>query len=287
MARHFVILYCGREGSSAIIKAFANGTDVATPVTEEFDRYQCAGVDENKVPTILRHMLATARFSTNVDRAFDQLPTTVSPPAPAVGFKWRIWGAPENIAEVLRDYDVVVFELLRSDIVNLALSLYLTTHVLPFQKNHRFAKIFEDPNPQFRIRWLAKDDQEEVIRFIRSREFAVDLKQLVPIMEEYVASRQQLRQRYVALFKTCRLDVHTLYYEDFLANASDFLSRMAGNIGTTIDPKQDLFYPKVSRDDIRTQITNLTELESNRDVQRIKLSYHCNLIAKPVECGAN
>ena len=51
--------------------------------------------------------------------------------------------------------------------------------------------------------------------------------------------------------------------------ASGFLSRVGGTIDTTIDPKQDLFYPKVSRDDIRTQVTNLAELESNRDVQRI------------------
>jgi hypothetical protein len=57
--------------------------------------------------------------------------------------------------------------------------------------------------------------------------------------------------------------------------------------GTTIDPKQDLFYPKVSRDDIRTQVTNLAELESNRNVQRIKLSYYCSLITKPLECDAS
>jgi hypothetical protein len=286
MARNFVILYCGREGSSAIIKAFASRTDIAIPIVEDFDQYQCAGVDENDVPIILRRMLATAQFSTNVNRAVDRF-TAVLPNLPAVGFKWRIWGDPGRIAEIFRDHDVVVFELLRSDIINLALSLYLTTHVLPLEQDHRFAQILSDPNPQFRIRWLEQSDQKEVISFIRSREFPVDPKRLIPILEQYVASRLEIRQRYIELFKSYRLEVHTLYYEDFLANPIDFLDRMASVIGVTIDPGQELFYPKVSRDDMRTQITNLAELESNRDVQRIKLSYYSSLIAKPAENGAS
>jgi hypothetical protein len=280
MARNFVILYCGREGSSAIIKAFANRTDIKIPVVEEFDRYQCPGLDENDVPVILRRMLATGQFSTVVDRSVDRSSDTALRDTPAVGFKWRMWGDAERIAEVLRDHNVVVFELLRSDILNLALSLYLTTYVLPIEQSHRFTQILTDPNPQFRIRRLEQSDQEEVISFIRSREFSVDLERLIPIMERYAATRLQIRRRYIDLFETCRLEVRTLYYEDFLADVFAFLWRVASVIGVTIDPKQELFFAKVGRNDMRTQITNLAELESNRDVQRIKLSYYNSLIAR-------
>jgi hypothetical protein len=280
MARNFVILYCGREGSSAIMKAFVNRSDITIPVVEDFDRYQCPEVDENDVPIILRRTLATARFSTLVDRATDRLSDIALPDTPAVGFKWRIWGDPDGIAEVLLDHNVVIFELLRSDIVNLALSLYLTTYVLPLEQNNRFAQILRDPNPQFRIRRLEQSDQEEVISFIRSREFSVDPGRFIPIMEQYAASRLQIRRRYVDLFKAYQLEVCTLYYEEFLADAADFLGRVASVIGVTIASGQELFFPKVGRKDVRTQVINLAELESNRDVQRIKLSYYGGLIAK-------
>jgi hypothetical protein len=286
MARNFVIVYSGREGSSAIIKAFADRTDIAIPVIEEFDQYQCAEIADEDVPIILRNMLKTSYFSKSANRRVEQASQGALPDTRAVGFKWRIWGKAERIAEVLRDHDVVVFELLRSDIMNLALSLYLTTYVLPLEQEPRFARILRDPNPQFRIRRLEPHQQEEVISLIRSCKFSVDPARFTAIMQDYLASKRLIRQQYIGWFETCRLNVHTLFYEDFLSDAAGFLSRVATLIGTTIDPGREPFYPKINRDDIRTQITNLTELESNREVQRIKLIYYRELVARPIGRGS-
>jgi hypothetical protein len=282
MARNFIIVYSGREGSSAIIRAFANRTDIAIPVIEEFDEYQCIGMDKGAVPIILHRMFTTARFSADA-----HVPPVPAVPVPSqekrsVGFKWRIWGEPERIAEVLREHDVFVFELLRSDILNVALSLYLTTYVLPLEQEARFAAILTDPNPQFRIRWLERREQDEVIGFIRSREFSVDVARLVAIMKQYAASKQVIRSRYIELFETFRLDVQTLYYEDFLSDAAGFLGGIGSLLGASVDRNQELFYPKINRNDIRSQITNLAEVEASRDVQQIKLAYYSTLVTQPV-----
>lgn len=282
MPRSFVILYTGREGSSAIIKAFADRQDIIVPVMEDFDPYACADLVEGDVPAILNHMLGTARFSKGADHQVTRPPAGTLPRPPAVGFKWRIWGDATRIAEVFREHGVVVFELLRHDIVNLALSLYLTNFVLPLEQLCRFPEIIHDPNPQFRTRWLERAAQEEVIKFIRSREFAVDLHKFIKLMEGYAAGRQHIRTKYVDVFRAAGLEVHTSFYEDFLTNPTMFLSRMAELLSIKIDPNREPYYRKVARDDIRTQVTNLSELETSREVLRIKLSYYDRLLKIPL-----
>ncbi len=281
MARNFVILYCGREGSSAITKAFSNRSDVRIPVFEDFDQYARADTAEDDVPMILDHMLATGQFSTKISDGAARSTEPTLPSPPAIGFKWRIWGDAKRLAQVLHQHKVVVFELLRADIVNFALSAYLSEHVLPFEENSRFSRILQDPNPQFRIRWLEADARDEVISFIRARSFSVDAEKLSEIMQAYLGWRALLRDTYIDPFRASGLEVHTLFYEDFLADAADFLGRMAAAVGVPIDPAQRLFYAKVNRPDMRIQVTNLAELESNRDIQRIKLRYYNHLVAKP------
>jgi hypothetical protein len=287
MARSFVIVYSGREGSSAIIKAFADQQAVKVPIVEDFDQYACPGVDENDVPALLLQLLTTGQFRRRLDRDAD----VRSRPAPArptpVAFKWRIWGDAREIAKVLNACDVVIFELIRRDIVNLALSLYLTTYVLPFERRVDFDEILQDPNPQFRIRWLEKKAQDEVISFVRSRRFAVQPDKLAAIMADYLTRKERIREQYVATFRAGALDVHTLIYEDFLADPVSFLSRMATLVGVSIDPLRQPYYPKVSRSDIRTQVTNLAALLSDREVQRLKLAYHSRLLVNPRSAGAD
>jgi hypothetical protein len=254
---------------------------------EDFDPYACADLAEADVPAVLRQMLRTARFCKGLDQKVTPPPAAALRRPPAVGFKWRIWGEATRIAEVFGEHGVVVFELLRHDIVNLALSLYLTNFVLPLEQPCRFSEIIHDPNPQFRTRWLEKAAQEEVINFIRSRGFAVDLHRFVKLMEGYVADRQHIRTKYVDLFRAAGLEVHTLFYEDFLTNPTMFLSRMADMVSIKIDPNRELFYRKIGRDDIRTQVTNLSELESSREVLRIKLSYYDRLLKRPLESSSS
>jgi hypothetical protein len=276
MPRSFIVSFNGREGSSAIIRAFEHADAVRIPLFEHFDQYACPEVMEGDVPAILDRLLRSGEFikaRTDLPKESNTSANACSP----VAFKWRVWGEPGRVAQVLKAHDVVVFELMRRDIVNLALSLYLNKHVLPTLRDTPYTEIFRELHPQFQVKWLPDAEKEALLRLVRSQRFAVDIRKFIAIMERYRADRQRIRDA-MNTFESFGVEVHTLFYEDFLADPVAFLTRMSMRVGIPIDPTRASFYTKVNRPDVRLQVENLDSLQGDPTVQRLMLRFR--LIAK-------
>jgi hypothetical protein len=232
MARNFVIIYSGRTGSSPIVNILARQPGICVPVFENLDHRFIGKERAAAIPEILDAVFATGRL----DGAAlpDHLPRFPAGETPrSTGFKWRPYGDWARVCEVFRRHDVMLFVLSRRDFVEVASSLYITTH------GNRLQDEVEIPtHPQFGIARGVEDSRDRIAK-IQAMTFPVRPRLLYRIMRQQVRARADL----VTLAREAHdagVPVRALAYEDFTADNEGFVEAMLAEIGMAAPADLDL-----------------------------------------------
>ncbi|QOC23794.1 hypothetical protein IC757_06615 [Wenzhouxiangella sp. AB-CW3] len=259
MQKNLLVIYGGREGSSAIVSGLGRHTCVSVPIFEHLDRANvkkryAEGEGLPEVHRGLKSLLCGEPFG---DSIFEL--ESLGACDRHVVFKWRPWGNMVKVSEVLLDTNTHVVYLTRRDIVNHNLVRYFSNEVIGGGKGVH--------HPQFKLKKLSEDDQEAYIEEVRNRMFSVDIGELKNYLKKYVESKSALASK-AGVMRERGVPVSLCSYEDFLEDKARFLGRLLSLIGLEFeDAVLASDFKKVNREDIREQVANLGEVEHDREIQ--------------------
>lgn len=262
--KNVVIIYSGREGSSAIVSSLGKHSQISLPIFEHMDYAnvkQRFGRDAfDKVDVALNNLLSGYGFG---DSIFEEKPGGIRSNKHIV-FKWRPWGDMVKVAEKFREHDVLVLSLARKDVVNHALSKYFTNRVISEGKG-----VF---HPQFHVKKLDPEEREAYIKKLRESDFSVDVDKYVEDLESYVSAKEAMCKKVFTL-EEAGVEVKHVFYEDFLSDNVRFLGGVLDALGLECEESvSNSDFVKVNRDNLRDQVLNIEAVEGDRKV--------CELVAK-------
>lgn len=259
--RHGVILYAGREGSSAIVAHLGRHPQVVVPLFEQLDLYMLEGTMPAEalaqLPMALRRTLRSGRYEPGFFA-----PEAAGLPAPDPAgrctlFKWRGWRLDAAVAAALAAEGAGLFLLNRRDLLNLNLSLYFTRHVIG-------GGVLR--HPQFELLSMPAERHDAFRADLRARRFRVEPALLAAEMEGQVESKARILEA-LRVFAAAGVALRPLWYEDFLAAPLPFLTAMLDALGLPWDAAaRESEYVKMSRADLREQVENLAELEAAPEI---------------------
>ena len=230
MARNFVIIYSGRTGSSPIVNILARQPGLCVPVFENLDHRFVGKERAPEIAAILDEVLTTGRLAgADLPAHLPRFPEGEVPRS--IGFKWRPYGDWARVCEVFRRHDVMLFVLSRRDFVEVASSLYITTHGNSLQN-----EVEIPTHPQFGIAQGREDSRDRIAR-MQAMTFPVRPRLLYRIMRQQVRARADL----VTLAHEAHdagVPVRALAYEDFTADNAGFIAALLAEIG--MPPPADL-----------------------------------------------
>jgi len=257
--RNFILAYTGREGSTAIIRGLANHSRIVVPLREDLDRRHMSEEDRRSLPTILDRVLATGVFPAETAGRDRGGPSSGADAA--IGFKWRLWSSPRQIAPILIRHDVLLFHLKRRDFVNWCLSLYFSHEILGEGRDY---------HPQFAVKGIRDPEaRQRRISEIRNRRFAVDIDRFAALASARFDWALALWAR-VEHLRELGVATAPVHYEDFVDDGAAFLADMLGRIGLPYEPDVlSIKFEKVNRADLRGQIDNLDVVAADRRVDRM------------------
>ena len=255
-AKTFVIIYSGRTGSSPIVNILARQPGICVPVFENLDSRFIGQERAAEVPAILDRVLSTGRLEgAKLPEHLPRWPGDETPAA--IGFKWRPWGGEgvwDQIFDVFRRHEVVLFVLSRRDFVELVSSLYITTHGNDLQKEVRISK-----HPQF---GLALKEREASERADIERLQAMTFPVRPELLRQGMRHQARQRERLLGLARRAHargVPVRAIYYEDFTADNAGFIRAMLDEIGYVPEGPLDLTsaFEKVMKVPARSRLRGL------------------------------
>lgn len=275
MPRNFVLIYQAREGSSAIMEQLQRNDEVVMPLFEELDWYLLKELPVPSVAELLDRTFKTGNYQ--LARNTTLLPRYIShetkDTGKCIGFKWRIWGESDRIANVLRDHDVVVFHLLRSNLLNYSFSTYLSEQIVPLTKNGKNIGIKSGDQLQFYVSELPENERREFQQWLQSLRPTADIDVFCRIATEYVEHKKWVEDNFISGFRQKGLEVHTLRYEDLASDSDKFFARLRDIIGLSSRPVTPRFLKKVSPKSGPMQLQNLEEIERNLRYRDLSKTY--------------
>jgi len=207
--RNFLISYSGRVGSTALIDTLKLVPDFLIPVFEELDYYaikQAGQLDRHHEGTIHTYVQHIYQSRSSLDQS--------------VGFKWRIWGDLDRIGAVLKEHDVLIFNLVRADLFEFVSSLYLSDIV-----NSDFNAA------QFLLRDAETEEERQKILFkYRMTKHTVDIAKFMELMETQMAIEQK-RFAQLGHLRALGCEITTIFYEDFAYKRFGFLNGLMRTLG--------------------------------------------------------
>lgn len=264
--KNVVVIYSGREGSSAIVSSLGKHSKISLPIFEHMDFSNIKNKFGNsvfdKVHIGIGNLLAGCEFGENI---FDEEPSC-DYSSKKVVFKWRPWGDMEKISSVLKKNKTLLVSLARRDVVNHGLSKYFTNRVVGEGKGFY--------HPQFHVNKLSEEEKSKYIKKLRESCFNVDIDLYVKDLKEYVDAKQIMHNK-VNLMRKRGVDVKEVFYEDFLEDKERFLSSLLFDIG--LDYEDDVArsdFKKVNRNDLRDQVENIIDVENDCRVKSLVSKYH-------------
>lgn len=226
MAGNFVILYNGREGSSAIINTLSGQNGIYVPLFEDLDRYQfLKRFKARDIPATLKDIFSTGAYpnkskdSTNLQYVEDKTPVET------IGFKWRIYGDTVKIGQIFTDNNVTVYLLSRREFLDLTCSSYIHTFGNAIQSSIEIAE-----HPQFNTKSLSREELEDHFSKLSAQSFRL-------VSRWFLKSARQLtrvkshQQRLLKQLAAQGVKVRVIYYEDFDKNPEVFIKGFMSNLG--------------------------------------------------------
>lgn len=209
--RNFIVTYSARVGSSALVDTLSRTDGVIVPIFEELDWFH-----------IEREGLQDRQNESNIHEVVDWLfaEKAREHPGCSIGFKWRIFGRPEALAPVFARRDVVLFNMVRADLFELASSKYLT-HVV----------YGDNDAPQFQFRDTeSQERREDILTRYRLRTVDADIGRFRALCQEYVQG-EMARIGMLREIQRLGITVYNLVYEDFAYKRLHFLNRLLDCLG--------------------------------------------------------
>jgi hypothetical protein len=266
---HGVVLFSGREGSSALIAHLGRHPQVVVPLFEHLDRYlleaAVPAADLVHLPLALRRTLRAGRFEPGWFAG-----EGAGLPAPdAAGrrtlFKWRGWRLDAAVAEALAAEGAGLFLLQRRDLLGLHLSLFFGRHVLGGG-----ARLV---HPQFEILHLPPAARPGYLAALQARRFHADVPALVAAMAGQVAA-QRARLAALAGFAAHGVALVPIWYEAFLGAPEGVLRDMLAALGLAWDPAvAGCEYVKTMRADLRAQVENRAAVEAAAEIRALEAEW--------------
>ncbi len=262
--KSMVIVYSGREGSSAIVSCLGKHSRINVPIFEDLDyanvkkRFGKAGVDN--IHVALANVLKGIEFNDGVIE-----PVARKSAESRVVFKWRPFGSIEKICDVFVDSGTVVAALARKDFLNYCISRYYTDVILSEQ-----SAIY---HPQFELMKMSPSQRKSRIEELRSRSFSVDVESFVEIMQSVIERKVKI-QSVTRQMDRNGVVVKHVFYEDFLQNKRGFLTALLAEMDLEFEEVvTESNFVKVNRSDMRDQVLNIDELEADEEIQSLKIEY--------------
>ncbi|MBX9699613.1 MAG: hypothetical protein K2X74_09255, partial [Acetobacteraceae bacterium] len=256
-----MILYSGREGSSALVAHLRRHPRIAVPFFEKLDLYmlerEVPRAAWEHLPLALRRTLRGGRY----EPAFFAPAEAGLPEPDAAGrqtvFKWRGWRLDPPVAAALLAEGAGLFLLNRRDLLNLNLSLYLTRHAIG-------GGVLR--HPQFEALALRPDGRAALRAELWETRFAVDVAILAAEMRGQVEAKRATLGA-VRDFSARGVPMRPIWYEDFLTTPEPILAGMLAALGQPWDAAvRESEYQKMSRPDLREQVENLPALERSSEI---------------------
>ncbi len=261
---NFLFLFSGREGSSPIIDWLDSHPDVVVPFFEAMDWYN---EDIRAYEPI--HRLADLLYRHG---DFDTAKAAFASPAVCrrethedrrIGFKWRVWGDPEAVADVLARHRVKVFHLFRENLLQMAVSYYFSDVVIPRLEREQGVDLGGGGHFQFA---LAEKAEQERVRYLdlRSRiEFCVPPAELQVIIDGIVAAKVGVYEDYCRPMAARGMEVYSVRYEDFVEDQSRFFRRVCDELAVDFNRWEwrQPYFIKASSEQLLGQVLNLAEIE--------------------------
>jgi hypothetical protein len=280
--KSFVILYKGREGSSPIIDLLSRHPAIEVPIFEQLDNYVARDYcDPRTVSRLASYTLRYADFAKARAAFAEGCEEDPRNRALSVGFKWRIWGDVDSVADMLAENEAVVFHLFRRDLDRMALSLYFTGHVIPEFERERKMDLMGGGHLQFKFATLPEAEQREVKAALRSIAFSVDRDIYLEIARDIVVGKRDTYEKYIEPIIARGTPVYAMFYEDFLERKTEFLRSICSLVDVDVNGVQseESFFKRVNDADLTRQATNWDEIDSLPAVVELRSRYE-DLIAK-------
>lgn len=248
--RSFVVLYAGREGSSALIEHLRGHDDIYIAGFEHLDRHSLLDHFDNPNAEIAALLDAAVQRGEMPDRPLKYAGE------PVIGFKWRPFGGDEA-TEVLRRNGTQVVFLIRRDAMDRALSMVSSPQHLQFT----VAKM----GPRKRAAAIAANSEQH---------FVVDPADIA----ESIDVNTRKRQHDWDLYCWDHAGTHVVSYEDFLADPLTTINGIVEYLD--LDPLTELpatRFVKTSTGSITERCDNYDEVMADPDV-RAALDRHRALL---------
>jgi len=228
LQKNFIILYNGREGSSAIVSALSAQKGVNVPLFEHLDKYNFELTNTPKdYPQALDDVFSTGVYSGPNKNSHEMKPQDPGERVLTTGFKWRIAGDIRDVAKIMRKHNVTVFLLLRRDFLSMTCSSYVHKYGNKLQSD-----IEIPPHPQFSG---GSDAREAAHKLEQMNQQAFKL--VKPFFLKSAFNVKATRNRQVGKARQLAragVPVRLVYYEDFDGQQEAFITNFLGQIGVDI-----------------------------------------------------
>jgi hypothetical protein len=203
--RHAVILFSGREGSSAIVSHLRRHPRIAVPIFENLDGYkveqEVAPERRQHLPAALRRIFRSGRYNPGffAEGSGKEIP----PREQRIAFKWRPWCLDALVAGAFAAEDAGVFLLSRRDLLNQSLSLYFTREVIGGGTL---------VHPQFVYMSMDPEKRPGYLEELRAQRFRVDCGPVRQDMRGLIDAKQAMLEA-MRGFVAAGVPVRPIWYE--------------------------------------------------------------------------
>lgn len=255
MASNFVISYNGREGSTAIINSLSWQNGIRVPLMEDLDPYEY--LVENKardIPRKLDEIFSTGSYSGASHNPKYLLNINSDAQTDAIGFKWRIFGDLQKIAEVFNKHDVTVVSLFRRDFLDIVCSSYAHKYGNKIQSTVELGEY-----PQFKVATMDEAELKEYFAALSAQEFRLVSRWFWEMAGKQVKIRKS-QNRNLNQLARYGVKMKTMFYEDFNTDPERFITSFMADIGmegpSEFNPRCD--FVKVHKSPISERIMGLS-----------------------------
>lgn len=220
---NFIIMYSGREGSSAIVSMLSAQNGVHVPLFEDLDPHNTEKTGlYSDLPVVVNDVFQTGELL-DADRHRALYPHTYDK-GDVIGFKIRLFHPVEDIAPVLVANHVTVFVLSRRNFVELVSSHYFNIN-RPLTEN-----LASGAFPQFKLSVMDESARRAALAELDAISVKPRFKKFLAIASNVAKSRTRITN-YARELARSGVPVVPIYYEDFLADRVRFIARMLADIG--------------------------------------------------------
>ena len=241
---NFLILYDGREGSSAIISMLSAQNGVCVPVFEDLDKRDfVVNHPGEALADVIDEVFLSGQYNLvdTVETHRDLFPPG-DDPIQSIGLKARLFGDVKPVAPILKTRNVTVFVLFRRKFDDMVSSLYLQQHAsasLPdggrVPKEIEFRQIAPSAHkrrntPQFQLLDMNADEKRAFLEQYNRISIPANPTIFSKLAKRIAGNRHRVL-RDASILAEQGVKIVPIAYEDFVADRVAFVRQMLNQLG--------------------------------------------------------